>query len=47
LEIAEDVAVIHVHVPESMYMVGMALGVIVVPLVVFGSMFLIVRALVG
>jgi hypothetical protein len=35
------------HVPESFYLVGMALGVIVVPVVVFGTMFLIVRAMGG
>jgi hypothetical protein len=36
-----------VHVPESFSLVGMALGVILAPLMVIGTMFLIVKAIIG
>jgi hypothetical protein len=38
---------VHVHVPETFSLVGMALGVILVPTAVIGTLFLIVRAIIG
>lgn len=38
---------VHFHVPESFALIGMTLGVAVVPLVLLGTLFLIVKAMVG
>jgi hypothetical protein len=38
---------IHVHVPESLFMIGMVLGVAIAPMVILGTLFLIVRAMLG
>lgn len=38
---------VHFHVPESLALIGMTLGVAVAPLIVIGTLFLVVRAIVG
>jgi hypothetical protein len=38
---------ISMHVPDSFYLLGMVVGVAVVPLLVIGTLFLVIRAALG